>query len=208
MNDYSQNNLPGNGVQVNDDASFSNIFHQNYYSDWTGIGEYAVDGSGQSKDLSPAENPHHLTAPSVTYPTNELQVLSEDVTINWTATTDLVGHSITYTILYSINGGTSWIILVSGLTSPNYSGDLSAISDGVIHIKIRATDSVGFHSFSNPVNFTLYSPPYPTVSIDSPTSQTYTANTITVTLSGNADQFWYYIESVDSQNRRDGRCYR
>jgi parallel beta-helix repeat protein len=201
MNDYSQNNLPGTGIQVFDDGSFNNIINHNYYFDWTGSGFYNVEGSALNKDLSPAINPHHLTAPSITYPTNELQVLSEDVTVNWTASTDIVGHTITYTILYSTNSGTSWINLVSGLNSPKYSGDLSTISDGVIHIKIRATDSVGFHSFSKTKNFTLYSIPYPTVSIDSPTSQTYTTNTITVTLSGNSDQFWYNIESVDSQNQ-------
>jgi hypothetical protein len=201
MNDYSQNNLPDTGIQVFDDGSWNNIFSQNYYDDWIGSGFYNVTGSAHNKDQSPVINPHHLTAPTITYPTSELQVLSEDVTINWTASTDIVGHTITYTILYSTNSGTSWTELISGLTSPSYRGDLSIFNDGIIHIKIRATDSVGFHSYSSPRNFTLYSIPFPTVHIDSPLSQTYTTNTVTVSLSGNADQFWYYIESVDSQNQ-------
>ena len=39
------------------------------------------------------------------------------------------------------------------------------------------------------------------VTIDSPLAQTYTTDTITVTLSGNAAHYWYYIESLDNKNR-------
>jgi len=41
----------------------------------------------------------------------------------------------------------------------------------------------------------------PTISIDSPTAKTYTTDTITVTLSGDAEEFWYYIAGVDSVNQ-------
>lgn len=48
--------------------------------------------------------------------------------------------------------------------------------------------------------FTIDSLP-PTVTIDSPLAQTYTTNTITVALSGDASQYWYYIEFLDSHNQ-------
>ncbi|MFX0016624.1 MAG: right-handed parallel beta-helix repeat-containing protein [Candidatus Hermodarchaeota archaeon] len=41
----------------------------------------------------------------------------------------------------------------------------------------------------------------PTVIINKPLPQTYATDTITVALSGDADNYWYYIESVDSQNQ-------
>ncbi|MHA1541609.1 MAG: tail fiber protein [Candidatus Hodarchaeales archaeon] len=41
----------------------------------------------------------------------------------------------------------------------------------------------------------------PTISIDSPTSTTYATDTITVTLSGDADHYWYYIAGVDGNNQ-------
>ncbi|MHA2246648.1 MAG: right-handed parallel beta-helix repeat-containing protein [Candidatus Hodarchaeales archaeon] len=200
MNDYSQNNMLGTGVQVNDEGSFTNIFSQNYYSDWTGTGSYTVSGPAQSKDLSPAENPHHLTAPVITYPTSEIQVLKDSVIINWIASSDTVDHSINYTIFYSTNGGTTWIELISGWTMTSYSGDLSTLNDGTIHIKVQAMDSVGFHCYSNPTSFTIHSTS-PTVTIDSPMAKTYTTSTINVMLSGDPDHYWYYIESVDTLNR-------
>ncbi|MFX0125605.1 MAG: Ig-like domain-containing protein, partial [Candidatus Hodarchaeota archaeon] len=40
----------------------------------------------------------------------------------------------------------------------------------------------------------------PTLTIDSPLAQEYATNTITITLSG-ADDYWYYMEPVDTQNQ-------
>ncbi|MHA2096848.1 MAG: ABC transporter substrate-binding protein, partial [Candidatus Hodarchaeales archaeon] len=40
----------------------------------------------------------------------------------------------------------------------------------------------------------------PNLSIDSPFAHTYQTDTITVTLSGDAVHYWYFIEAVDSQN--------
>ncbi|MHA2330222.1 MAG: serine hydrolase domain-containing protein, partial [Candidatus Hodarchaeales archaeon] len=39
------------------------------------------------------------------------------------------------------------------------------------------------------------------VTIDSPLVQTSTTDTITITLSGNAAHYWYYIEPLDNKNR-------
>jgi hypothetical protein len=38
------------------------------------------------------------------------------------------------------------------------------------------------------------------VNIDSPIATAYPTSTIIVSLSGNADHYWYYIQSVDSSN--------
>ncbi len=42
---------------------------------------------------------------------------------------------------------------------------------------------------------------FPTINIESPLEQTYQTKTINIALSGNANHYWYYIESVDSQNQ-------
>ncbi|MFX0183821.1 MAG: ABC transporter substrate-binding protein [Candidatus Hodarchaeota archaeon] len=41
----------------------------------------------------------------------------------------------------------------------------------------------------------------PILNIDSPTAKTYTTETITVDLSGDAEEYWYYIAGVDSVNQ-------
>ncbi|MFX0184896.1 MAG: hypothetical protein ACFE95_17580, partial [Candidatus Hodarchaeota archaeon] len=49
--------------------------------------------------------------------------------------------------------------------------------------------------------FPLANPVLPKVTIESPTEQDYGTDTITVQFSGYANQYWYYIEGVDSQNQ-------
>jgi parallel beta-helix repeat protein len=297
-NDFAQNSVTLSQV---DDSGTNTLFLNNHWSDWTGTGPYSIGGFAENQDPSPLINPYHLSVPAVTAPTYENLTLADNVNIAWNASSDTVGHAITYSVFYSTNDGGSWTTLGSGLTTTNYTLDTTTIADGTnVLIKIHTIDSVGFvaktvfseifligntpHQLSLPslifpaggetlsgivdISWTAsvdswgYSVAYnvsysadggstwiqlaldleatslswdtklvsdgsnyllklvaissdlntsstttfaidnpPTLIIDSPLSQTYTTDTITVSLSGDANQYWYFIESVDSHNQ-------
>ncbi|MHA2165934.1 MAG: ABC transporter substrate-binding protein, partial [Candidatus Hodarchaeales archaeon] len=71
--------------------------------------------------------------------------------------------------------------------------------DGLYVLHAYGNDSVGNIAYV-PVTFTIDTTP-PSVTLISPLAQIYGTDTITVALSGNASHYWYYIESVDSQNQ-------
>jgi basic membrane protein A len=162
FNDFSGNTAA--------DYSLNNVFEKNYWSDWTGTGSYSFEGND---DSSPLTNPYHLTPPSITAPTSATTTLMDSVTIQWTTSTDLFGHSITYSVSYSTDDGTTWIALISGLTTTNYVWDLTNIKHGlIVLLKVHATDEVGFISYSiSASSFT----------IDNPTSAPTTPTTTTTT---------------------------
>jgi parallel beta-helix repeat protein len=146
-NKFSRNDFSDEwtgGSQIVDEGS-NNIFSNNFWSDWSNSGGYSLDGAADNQDLSPLMNPFHLSAPVMTAPTYENLTLADDVTIQWTTTTDTFGHSLTYAVFYSIDSGVTWIGLVSELTATNYTLDTNTIDDGtIILLKIQAIDSVGF----------------------------------------------------------------
>jgi parallel beta-helix repeat protein len=136
-NDFSGNNAIDDGSD--------NVFTSNYWSDWSGTDSYAIEGSTENQDLSPLTNPHHITAPRIIAPTTVNITLVGNVVIQWTASVDTFGHSLTYSILYSTNDGGSWTTLASGLTTTSYTFDTTIFTDGTyILLKIHTVDSVGF----------------------------------------------------------------
>ncbi|MFX0121183.1 MAG: right-handed parallel beta-helix repeat-containing protein [Promethearchaeota archaeon] len=140
-NDLSSNNP--SGLQTLDDGSANN-FTSNHWSDWTGTGSYTIDGSAGNQDFSPLLNPYHITPPIITAPTYENITLVRKVLIRWNASSDTFGHSLTYSVLYSTNDGTSWTTFASGLTSTNYTLDTLLLADEPIIFKVQAIDSIGF----------------------------------------------------------------
>jgi parallel beta-helix repeat protein len=151
-NTITNNDLSGNcqdedyygEPQANDDGS-DNIFVNNYWSDWTGTGSYTIFGDAGNQDPSPLTNPYHLSAPDITAPTSDTPTLKDSVIIKWTASTDLFGHTITYSVLYSPNDGINWTLLTSGLIITSYTLDTTIITDGTsILLKVQAIDSIGF----------------------------------------------------------------
>ncbi|MFX1506643.1 MAG: right-handed parallel beta-helix repeat-containing protein [Promethearchaeota archaeon] len=143
FNDFSGNNA---GNQQALDQATNSIFANNYWSDWTMIGSYAIAGSAGNQDLSPLMNPYHLSVPIITAPTAENLTLTGIVSIQWSASIDSFGHSLTYSVLYSTNDGGSWTTLASDLKTTNHTFDTMLIADGPILFKIQATDSIGFTS--------------------------------------------------------------
>ncbi|MFX1283730.1 MAG: Ig-like domain-containing protein, partial [Promethearchaeota archaeon] len=74
-----------------------------------------------------------------------------------------------------------------------------SLDDGSYILHAYGKDSAGNEGHTS-VTFTIDTTP-PTVTIDSPTKTTYATDTITVTLSGDATHYWYYIAGVDIVNQ-------
>jgi hypothetical protein len=72
------------------------------------------------------------------------------------------------------------------------------LSDGTYTVHIYGNDSENLIS-KDSVTFTIDTIP-PIVIIDSPSSEIYTSSDILLSLSGDADQYWYWIEEVDISN--------
>jgi parallel beta-helix repeat protein len=199
FNEFTGNNIGGS--QAVDNGS-NNDFSFNYWSDWTGTGSYAIDGTAGNEDLSPLTNSNHLSEPVITYPTSDTLPLKNSVTIQWTASSDSWGHQITHLVYYSADGGTTWTVLDTVLIKTNYEWDTTTVPDGSsFMVKVIAVCSLGLKVYSlSPSSITIDNTP-PTLTIPSPLNQTYTTNVITIILSGDAAHYWYYIETVDTQNK-------
>ena len=178
FNDFSRNS-GGNPPQILDQG-INNTFSSNYWSDWTETGSYAIAGEAMNQDLSPLTNPYHLSAPVITAPTSATPTLKDSVTIQWTASSDVFGHSLTYAVFYSIDNEVTWIKIKSGMFTTNYLWDLTSIYDGTtVRIKVQTTDKIGFNSFSvSKQTFTIENPSL----IRPTTTTTTTALTSTTTL--------------------------
>lgn len=144
FNDFTSNNIGGS--QAKDDSANAS-FRNNYWDDWTGFGSYAIEGENEgNEDPSPLLNPYHLSVPIFTAPTTENLTLTGVVSIQWNASMDSFGHTLTYSVLYSTNDGTSWTTLVSDLITTNYTLDTLLIADGPILFKIQTRDEMSFTS--------------------------------------------------------------
>ncbi|MHA2303878.1 MAG: right-handed parallel beta-helix repeat-containing protein [Candidatus Hodarchaeales archaeon] len=109
-------------------------------------------------------------------------------------------NSITLTYTVSDITKTDVVIYINDVanTTSIPSGSTSIFQDGDYNITICAMDQVG-HVGKTSIIFTVDTTP-PTVNIDSPSETTYTSGSVSVTLSGNAESYWYYIEGIDSSN--------
>jgi parallel beta-helix repeat protein len=169
-NDFSNNNL-GGGSQAFD-AGVNNNFTHNYWSEWTtpdldldGIVdvEYLIDG-GTNSDPFPLtlsiSQPHQLSIPVIISP-NGGEILHGTVRITWTEANDTLQHSVTYTIYYSMNAGTTWVLIVSNyaLTSYNWN-TLDLINSSYYQIRVNATCSEGLMTYDiSDATFTIQNPP-------------------------------------------------
>jgi parallel beta-helix repeat protein len=150
------NNGGGSATQGFDDGK-ENIFKYNYWSDLTGTdadddsifdSPYVLPGLANNRDsLALASSlvlgDHALSAPRVVYPSGG-EMLYPPITILWTPTLDALGHTITYTISYSSDGGSTWNELANVQTDLNYTLESTTVAPGTNYrIKITANDSQG-----------------------------------------------------------------
>ncbi|HID64380.1 MAG TPA: hypothetical protein EYP49_16810 [Anaerolineae bacterium] len=112
------------------------IFRAPYITDTATI----VIGEGTTDIVSRTVSAH---APVVTVVSpNGGERIAGSTTISWTAT-DQDGDALTFAVLYSSDGGTTWNALVTGLTAQSYGWDISGLSSGNNYlIKVMATDGV------------------------------------------------------------------
>ena len=175
-NDFHENNAGES--QATDGGSY-NVFSSNYWNDWTGTGLYAIHGSVGNADTSPSVNSHHLSAPVITAPTSV--TLKDSVTLQWTASTDTFGHSFTYSVYYSTDGGSSWIKIASDWNTLSHTWDVTSLYDGTtVLLKVEVIDSIGYRSYSISTNeYKIDNPGLISTTTTTPTTTTTTPSTTT-----------------------------
>ncbi len=144
-NDFIFNKQTG-GSQSYDSQTNSilkNIFEFNYWNDWTEpdsnsdriVDEpYSIDGAANNQDLNPLSVPylkyvHKVTEPIILYP-NGGETLSNIATIRWISSNDSWDHNVSYSLYYSNNNGSSWILLQANQSTTIYEWDTNTIADG------------------------------------------------------------------------------
>ncbi len=140
-NTIIQNEFHGNinGTNINDGGE-RNSFSNNYYSSWRdpdlnidGIVDnpYLIEGSASNQDMYPHTNPfsHNLMPPYLYFPTGG-EILDKAVTIQWEPSFDTFGHDLSYSLYYSIDGGQSWDLLITNLTTSSYLWNISSMLNG------------------------------------------------------------------------------
>ncbi|MFX0150109.1 MAG: right-handed parallel beta-helix repeat-containing protein [Candidatus Hodarchaeota archaeon] len=80
-----------------------------------------------------------LSSPTVLFP-NGGEILNGTIPIQWSTSFDPLDHNVFYTVYYSINDGSTWILLDSGLTTSSYDWDTTVLTTGTsFTIKVEAT---------------------------------------------------------------------
>lgn len=133
--------------QASDHGS-NNVFSHNYWDNWTtpddnedGIVDqpYFITGFADNVDPSPSVCPYHLLPGVILNPTGG-EIFSGHILLQWTPATDLEGHVITYSVSYSADNGTSWILLTSNLTVRSYVWDSTIVRNGAQYlIRVNAS---------------------------------------------------------------------
>ena len=104
-------------------------------------------------------------------------------TVQWTAS-DADGDALTFALLYSRDGGASWVPLTTGLAGTSYSLDTGAVAGGSqCLLKVRATDGVNTAEDTTDGFFTVPRKPPLAVIGSPPEGMTYVAGA-TFTLQG------------------------
>ncbi|UCG03244.1 MAG: right-handed parallel beta-helix repeat-containing protein [Candidatus Heimdallarchaeota archaeon] len=168
-NDFINNNPIGGESQAYDVGSLNN-FTYNYWNDWTtpdidsnGIVDdpYLIDGG--NFDPFPLtlsfSQPHQLLIPLIISPIGGT-ILNGIVTIRWNEATDSLDHQVTYTIYYSEDAGTTWV-LIRSVTVTSISWDTRIRRNGTDYlIRVNATCSEGLMTFDVlDTTLTIQNPP-------------------------------------------------
>jgi hypothetical protein len=146
---------------------------------------YGNDSAGNEAHTSVTFTIEDITPPTVVIDSPIATIYPTDI-----VTVDLSGDAIHY--WYYIAG-------VDGANQTWTTAIQRSLGEGFYTLHAYGNDSVGNEAHTS-VTFTIDTTP-PTVTIDSPTTTTYSTATITVDLSGDATHYWYYIAGVDGANQ-------
>ena len=115
-----------------------------------------------SDNIFSIENHFFVPEPKIIFPKGG-ETLSGKVLIQWEKAEDIYGHEITYSVLYSADGGVTWVLLESNLHDTSYSWITTSVSDGSNNIiRINATCSEGKSKIDTTGEFSISNgPPSP-----------------------------------------------
>ncbi|MHA2306818.1 MAG: right-handed parallel beta-helix repeat-containing protein, partial [Candidatus Hodarchaeales archaeon] len=208
-NDFINNNIYA--PQQAFDNGTDNLFIFNYWDDHIssdidndGFSDdpYPLDGASSNTDPFPLTTSafHELSIPLIVYP-NGSETVSDEILIIWNVAIDSLDHNVTYDLYYSTDGGGSWVLIIAGLVEVNHTWDTNTVINGINYmIRVNASCDKGLWIIDDSDSeFTINNEPL-SIAIDSPLDQVHLTDTITVSLSGNAVTYWYYIADFDSQN--------
>jgi parallel beta-helix repeat protein len=100
--------------------------------------------SDYSNSLFSIENNRHvLSIPQILFP-NGGEIVSGEISVQWTAAIDSWNHPVTYKLYYSPDNGANWILIESDLESNHYNWNLLSLSEGSNYLlKVQANCSAG-----------------------------------------------------------------
>jgi parallel beta-helix repeat protein len=208
-NQFYSNNQGGS--QAYDNGTF-NEFILNYWNDWVapdsdnnGIVDipYIIEGTIFNYDNYPViiSNSIQIIFPPNLQVLKSSQIIHNEINLTWTPATDLWDLNVKYNLYYSENGGTTWDAIISGLENTNYLWIIKNLPDGSNYILLlESVNTNGLNINITSVIFTIDNTP-PNIQLLSPVNTTYTNSTITINITGDAVNYWFFIETVDNQNQ-------
>ncbi|MHA2226817.1 MAG: right-handed parallel beta-helix repeat-containing protein [Candidatus Hodarchaeales archaeon] len=109
---------------------------------------------------------HFIEHQSIIFPHNSA-ILSGTSEINWTQAVDYLGHSISYDLYYSSDGGNHWKLLSAGLSGSRFEWDTTSVFDGTEYfLKLIVNCSEGLRHEILSGSFIIYNNnPVPSTSI-------------------------------------------
>jgi parallel beta-helix repeat protein len=151
LNDFTGNNeySVNEDSQAYDDGS-NNVFTNNYWNDGDGAIDdpYTIAGDANNTDqftrVLPNPIQHQsLSIPVIIFPNGGETLIGLEI-INWAPVIDPNVQMVNYSVFYSIDNGTSWLQLATGLRESNYTWDTATVADGTGYmVKVMATGSGG-----------------------------------------------------------------
>jgi parallel beta-helix repeat protein len=168
-NDFLFNKQTG-GSQAYDSQTnplLKNTFEYNHWNDWTEPDNnsdrivdqpYSIDGPANNQDSYPLSVPyskyvHTITEPTILYP-NGGETVSNIVIINWTSSIDSWDHNASYSLYYSNDNGSSWILLQANQSMTSYEWDTNTVADGsefLVKVVVICTEGLISSDYSDNV---------------------------------------------------------
>ncbi|MHA1991353.1 MAG: ABC transporter substrate-binding protein [Candidatus Hodarchaeales archaeon] len=148
-----------------------------------------------------ANSLHQLTSPVLSSPLGGSN-LTGQVDIRWSPAVDSWNHGVVYDIYYSPDEGTTWISLISDLSSASYTWDTTTVDDGLSYqIKVVATCLLGLTSedvtdgtfIIKNLSPTSTSPTSTSPTSTSPTSTSIPSSTTSLTTTSGLTGFVFFL---------------
>lgn len=160
FNNFIDNNLGGSSQLYDVEQLGGNFYSFNFYNEWIepdnegdGIVDnpYLLEGPEGYLDYYPLVSVYDLSVHLVSRPRvinpNGNEILAYETDILWSPSVDSFGDSVTYTIFYSHDGGTSWFLLADHLHKTSFHWQLSNVPDGSNYlVKVVSVSSSGIAS--------------------------------------------------------------